>query len=313
MNTGRLGQVLRGLVAVGILVYSGWEVARARAELADTDLVFRWTPAVASAIAGGAGLLTLAGVSAAGARAAGLGRPGPGFVRGWFRVWFQGYFYRYVPGKLFLVVERVRLAERLGVPRTASVMLVVWESLLLLAGAGLVGGLGLLALPPTEGVSAPALGAVAAACLVGSIVLWPALGLLARRFPTVAARLPGLALDVSPRAQLALVLGNAVAWTWLGGSFALLARAMAPGGVPDTALLVTWFVASYVGGQVTSVAPAGLGVREALLVAGLGGVVSPPVALAWAVAHRVVLSAVELVLFGCTLAIRLPEPGPPRS
>lgn len=312
MTRNRLAQVLRGLVAVGILVYGGWEVGRARAEIEATDLAFRWTPAIASAIAGGAGLLTLAGVSAAGARAAGLGRPGPGFVRGWFRVWFQGYFYRYVPGKLFLVVERVRLAERLGVPRAASVMLIVWESLLLLAGAGLVGGVGLLALPPTAGVSAPALAAVAVGCLVGSIVLWPALGLFARRFPAIGARLPGLALDVSPWAQLGLVLGNALAWTWLGASFALCARAMAPGEVPDTALLITWFVASYVGGQVTSVAPAGLGVREALLVAGLAGVVPAPIALAWAIAHRVLLSGVELLLFGCTLRIRLPESEPNR-
>lgn len=307
VTTTRIGQVLRVLVAVGILAFSVLQVVRGSASLDRTALSFHWAPALGSAVAGGAAFLTLALVSAAGARSAGLGTSGRQFWVGWLRVWFQGYFYRYVPGKVFLVVERVRLAERLGVPRSASVMLVVWESLLLLAGAGLVGGLGLLALPPSEVVSARAVAVLAVGCLVGSIGLWPALGWLARRFPAIQERLPGLVLDVSPLAQLGLVLGNGLAWVLLGVSFAECARAVAPGEVPDPALLVTWFVASYVGGQVTSVAPAGLGVREALLVAGLAGVVPAPVALAWAVIHRVVLTGVELLSFGCTLLVRLPE------
>lgn len=294
-----------------ILLFTGWRLTEAWTSLEATDLAFHPLPAIAAALAGAAALVSLALVSAAGARAAKLptAEPQPGFWLGWMRVWFQGYFYRYVPGKLVLVVERVRLGERLGVPKAASVMLVVWESLLLLSGAGLLGGVGLLALPghAEEPVSGAAVVALAVASLVGSIVLWPVLGAVASRVPALRARLPGLVLVVTTPAQVALVVGNAVAWLFLGASFALLCRALSPGDTPDAARLVTWFVASYVGGQLASVTPAGLGVREALLVAGLADVVSAPVAVAWAIAHRILLSGVELILVALSQLIRLPE------
>jgi hypothetical protein len=185
-------------------------------------------------------------------------------------------------------------------------MLVVWESLLLVAGAALVGGVGLLSLP-TRGdqpVSGPAVVGLAIAALLGSVALGPALKLVGR-VPGLRERLPGLALDASPGAQLALVLGNALAWAFLGASFTACARATSAVDVPDAAL-ITWFVASYVGGQVASVTPAGLGIREGLLVAGLAGVVPAPIALAWALAHRIVLSVTELAVVGAGATIRLP-------
>ncbi len=303
----------RWVLAAGILLFSGWRLAEAWSSLEHVDLVFRIGPAVGSALTGAGALLALALVSAAGARAANLpSPPRAGFWLGWMRVWFQGYFYRYIPGKLVLVVERARLGELLGVPRAASVMLVVWESLLLLSGAGVLGSIGLLSMPPREGqpVSGAAVAVLATASLAGSIVLWPALGAVAARFPRVRARLPGIVLTVSPLAQVALVAGNALAWLLLGASFALCCQALSPGSTPDATRLATWFVASYVGGQVASVVPAGLGIREALLVAGLADVVSAPVALAWAVAHRIVLLVVELVMVGLSLLIRLPPTVP---
>jgi hypothetical protein len=309
--TSRSWAWLRAALALGILGYSGWQLASAWSALEPSALSLRPLPAALSGLLGASALLTLALVSGLGARAARLGQPGPRFLLGWLRVWFQGYFYRYAPGKVLLVVERVRLGERLGVPRAASVMLVLWESLLLLAGAGLIGGLGLLMIPRSQEqpVSALSVALLAAACLLASLLLGPLLQILAARVPALGRRLPGAVLEVSPGAQLALVLGNALAWALLGASFALCARALQPdgeGAAPPLALLVVWFVASYVGGQVTSVAPAGLGVREGLLVAGLAGVVPAPVALAWAVAHRIGLSLVELVLVGLSLLVELP-------
>ncbi len=306
----KLGTVLRWGLAAGILAYSAWKLAGAWTSLEPTSLAWRPLPFVGGALVGGAALLTLAVVSGVGLRAADLpvGGPRPGFWAGWMRVWFQGYFYRYVPGKVMLVVERARLGERLGVPRAASVMLVVWESLLLLAGAGLFGGLGLLALPGGDGpLSGALVAALAVASLLGSILLWPILGAVADRVPAIKAKLPGLILAVSPVAQVGLVVGNALAWALLGGSFALVCHALAPDEVPGTALLVVWFVASYVGGQLASVVPAGIGVREGLLVAGLATVAPAPLVLAWAVAHRILLAIVELAILGATMLVRLPE------
>lgn len=305
----KLGTVVRYGLAAAILAYSSWKLADAWTSLEPTALVWRPAPLFGAGLVGGGALVALAVVSLVGLRAADLppGGPAPGFVAGWMRVWFQGYFYRYVPGKVMLVVERARLGEKLGVPKAASVMLVVWESLLLLAGAGLFGGVGLLALPEDGPLSGAVVGAFAGASLLGSIAMWPILGWIADRVPRLKEKLPGLILSVSPVAQAGLVAGNAVAWALLGASFALVCAAMAPGDPPDTAMLVVWFVASYVGGQLASVVPAGIGVREGLLVAGLATVAPAPLVLAWAVAHRILLAVVELLLLGATLLVKLPD------
>ena len=308
MTLPRVWAAVRWALAAWIVGYGGWRLYLAWGGLDAPDLTLRPGPLAGSALAGAAGMVTLALISAAGARAAGLGTGTRAFCIGWLRVWTGAYFYRYVPGKVVLVVERVRLGARLGVPAAASVMLVVWESLLLVSGAALVGGVGLLLLPRTgdQPLSGSAVVGLAVAALLGSLALWPALRWAASRVPALRERLPGLVLEVPPLAQVGLVLGNALAWAFLGASFTCCARALARTEVPD-AVLVTWFVASYVGGQVASVTPAGLGIREGLLVAGLAGVVPAPVALAWAVGHRILLSVVGvLVVVGSGALSRLP-------
>lgn len=304
--------MLRGLLAVGIL---GWCLSGLGDAWSGVDrslLVFEPGGVLLAAGAGAAGLLTLALVSAAGVRAAGLGQQ-PGFWLGWIRVWFVGYFYRYVPGKVMLVVERTRLGATLGVPASTSVLLVVWESLLLLAGAGLAGSFGLLLRSPSaenlvsvSPVSISSVLALTAAALAGTLLLGPTLRTISRRWPELARRLPALLLEVPGPAQLLLVLGNSLAWMFLGLSFSQLAGALSPGEPPPMSSLLTWFIVSYVGGQLASVAPAGLGVREALLVAGLADLASAPLALAWAVAHRILLSTVELILVLGSLLLPLP-------
>ncbi|MSP55441.1 MAG: hypothetical protein EXR69_07555 [Myxococcales bacterium] len=307
---------IRWALAAAILGYSAWQLSTAWGSLQGADLVVRPGLVMAAGGLGALALVCLALVSAVGVRAAGLppGGAPPRFWTRWLRVWFQGYFYRYIPGKLILVVERVRLGELLGVPRAASVMLVVWESLLLMAGAGLLGGGGLLFLPlrGDEPVSGAAVASLAGVSLCGSILLWPVLRVLAARLPSLAARLPGMVLNVAPAAQVGLVGGNALAWGLLGASFALFCTATCPPDVqpPGVAMLVTWFVASYVGGQLASVAPAGLGIREGMIVAGLAGQAPASVALAWALGHRMLLTSVELVLVGLATQISLPAVRP---
>jgi hypothetical protein len=299
---------LRWALTLAILGWCGWQLAGAWSELAGLRVELAPGPAIAAVASGGAALVALAVVSAAGARAARLGSGDSRFWLGWMRVWFQGYFYRYFPGKVALLVERARLARSLGVPHAGSVVLVVWETLLLLAGAGVLAGGALLVLPvgPVSGVAA---GAVSGVALVGSLALGPVLRWVGRTWPALGARLPGLALEVPALAQVALVAGNAVAWALLGASFACVARAL-PAAEAPVGLLVTWFVASYVGGQLAGAVPAGLGVREGLLVAGLAPYAPAHAVLAWAVGHRVVLTVAELILLGLAVWIPLPSADP---
>ncbi|GDX79712.1 hypothetical protein LBMAG42_15230 [Deltaproteobacteria bacterium] len=260
-----------------------------------------------------AALLCLATVSTFGLRASRL-LPTASFPKlwlWWMRVWFPSYFYRYIPGKVMLVAERVRLGARLGIPPATSVLLVVWESGLLVAGSAVFGAVGLLIRPPDGGlVSPPAVVALAAISLVGCLAFPLVLRTMVRWFPALGARIPGLALEVPAAAQLGLILGNAGCWCLLGVSFALTARLFEGGGDVDVASLVIWFVGSYVVGQVSSVTPAGIGVREAVLVAGLAGIAPAPLVLAWAIANRLVLAAVEGTLLLGSLALPFPQSPP---
>lgn len=312
----RLLRLARWLLTAAVVVYCVHTLWRSWTSLDTSTLSFEPGFAVISVLAGGAALLGLAGLSLAGLRVAGLpeGSYPPGLSRMWTRVWLQSYLYRYVPGKVMLLVERARLGARFGIPSATSVVLALWESQLLIAGAGLIAGASLLSRParPDDPVSGLGVSLLAGGALLGSILLWPTLRFVAARVPAIGRRVPGLVLSVPVAAQLGLALGYAGVWLGLGLSFAWCAAAITPGSTPDVGLLVAWFVTSYVGGQVASVTPAGLGVREGLLVAGLAHAAPAPAVLAWAVAHRVGLSVVELVLLGASMRVRLPDPPEPR-
>lgn len=303
--------LLRYAVTLAVLGWCGLQIARSWAAIQDVDLVFQPVTLGLSVLLCAASLLGLGALSWAGLR---LSQAAAAGLVVWVRVWLQSYLYRYVPGKVMLLVERARLGARFGLASATSVVLAVWESQLVIAGAGLLSGAALLSRPaqPGDPVSGPAVTGLALLTLLGSLLLWPALRVLARRLPALHARIPGLVLSVPVTGQLALALGYAAVWAALGLSFSVCASALSPGLTPDTGLMVVWFVTSYVGGQVSSVTPAGLGVREGLLVAGLGAVAPPELVLAWAVAHRILLSATELILLALAQMIRLPA-GPPTA
>lgn len=306
-----LGAVLRFCATIVALGWAGEHLRAAWGSTPMPGLVAgpaQWALALG---AGAAALLLLSSVSAAGVVALGLvPRAGAlAFGLAWTRLWFVSYLYRYIPGKLVLIAERVRMGRAFGIGATPSVLLVVWESGLLLAGAAVFAALGYAGVPlPADAPLTQGQAVLAAVvCLVGLLLFPQELRWAARRFPSLAARLPGLVLEVPVGAQLALVGANAVCWGLLGLCFALTAR-LFDNPAPVSALpLAVWFVVSYVVGQVSSVTPAGLGVREAVLVAALADVAAPPVVLAWAVANRLLLAAVELVLLLLSLTIRLPE------
>lgn len=303
-----MGRALRLMGALLALALLGRSVQMGLQGASFAQLSFRPLPLVQAALAGGGALLILALASALGARAAHGLPPGPRFVAQWGRVWFQSYFFRYVPGKIALVAERVRLGAAFGLSGPASATLVVWESMLLLAAAAVVGSLGFLG--GSAGPSAwasPVQGAVlAGAALLASALLFPTLRWARDRLPKLKAWIPEAGTSAGVGLQLALVALNAGAWAMLGLSFTGVASSLSPVAPTDTLMISAIFVASYAGGQLAQVAPAGLGVREAFLVAALSPLADPGTTLAWAVCHRVLLAIVEFALLGAVQLIPLP-------
>lgn len=223
-----LGAVLRFCATIVALGWAGQHLHAAWGSTPMPGLAAgpgEWALALA---AGGAALLLLSSVSAAGVVALGLvPRAGAlAFGLAWTRLWFVSYLYRYIPGKLVLIAERVRMGRAFGIGATPSVLLVVWESGLLLAGAAVFAALGYAGVPlPADAPLTQGQAVLAAVvCLVGLLLFPYELRWAARRFPWLAARLPGLVLEVPIGAQLALVGANAVCWGLLGLCFALTAR-----------------------------------------------------------------------------------------
>lgn len=233
---------------------------------------------------------------------------GPYDARHWpfyVRIWLQGYFWRYVPGKVLLVVERIRLGEQVGIPRTTSVVLVLWETLLLLAGACVLATGALPFLDPGQDLPAALVLGAAALTIGGTLALPAILRIAASRFGTLRSRLSPELLTIGPLPVLGLVLGYALVWLLLGASFSFTCR-LFEGGQQAGADVALRYVLGYVAGLVLSVTPAGLGVREGLVVAGLAGTFPATTGLAFALASRVLMTAVELALVG--LATRV-QPG----
>ena len=129
----RLYAFARFVLVVAIIGYLGWQVVLGRESLLGLrwdigDLLLSLLAAVmAYQCLPLAWLLLL--------RRAGL--KGSSHLSAYLRVWWQSYLYRYVPGKVMLLVERARLGRALGIPPVAGAALTIVETLLaILAGSG---------------------------------------------------------------------------------------------------------------------------------------------------------------------------------
>ena len=189
-----------------------------------------------------------------------LGRAaGTGLAAG-ARIWFLSNLARYVPGNVWSYVGAVELARR----TTLAVMALTQ---VLSVGVALLAGLPVL-LAERARLGRPALlGAVV-------VVAGAALAALFRRQLLALARrrLPEFdPADLTPSAAtvVLLVIGYAVYWAVTGLAFAALVASIYPLAMADVPLVVAAYAAAYAAGFLALLTPAGLGVREGVLVVAL--------------------------------------------
>lgn len=183
---------------------------------------------------------------------------------------------KYLPGNVGHVIGRSALAIKCGLPASAVATTWVYEVLLLLAtGVGVGVFSATLSQPGMAQLRAhgTTLGWIAVLCVLGLA----AIPLASRAVPRLVARIaPETASSrVAPMqlrpADLALAIAlYACAYLATGLSAAIVSLGLWPDVVPDLALLTAAFSIAWVVGFVTPGAPAGIGIREALLVAMLG-------------------------------------------
>jgi uncharacterized membrane protein YbhN (UPF0104 family) len=109
--------------------------------------------------------------------------------------------------------------------------------------------------------------------------------------------------DVRPGSGIGIAVSGCVMFAAAGLSFHGVVLALAPEGGGTPGLSIAVFTLAWTVGFVTPGAPAGLGIREVLVVAGLSPVIGAPAAVGAAVLHRLVSAVGDVLAFalGCAL------------
>ena len=267
------------VVALGLALRSRW--SEVGDQLADLDVRLL----VASAVIGLVGVGMSAGIWHA--MLHGIGEPLP--LAASLRIFFVGQIGKYVPGAVWPAVTQAALAREHGVAPRASVTAVtlfLWVHLVtagalaiaVLAGAGDLPRWSLAALPALVALLAP-----------------PVLRATSTRVLRLARREP---LRATPDGRhLAVACGWALAmWACYGLHLQALTAAVQQPVAPLRAAGV--FAASWFIGFVLLVAPAGVGLREAAMVALLP--LPAGAALLVALVSRLILTAADTVWAGLT-------------
>ncbi len=282
----RLGPLFM-LVAFLFVAYSAWDLAhkwqRARVSLDLLWAVASVLPLLFGCLAQGRGWIALIERMTA-VRVA----RGPALS-----LYMDSQLARYTPGMVGLPFVRMAGAARLGVPAVTVGSSVGLEMLSWTAVGGGIGFASLFFLPTRSGLLA-LLGAWAVPIVLAfTTIVFALTGVDRARLPAFVVRVlkvPGS----GPLVPLALLLAHALYWSsWAAHGF-LLTRAF--GAAPGIALeSCGLFALATVGGFVALAAPAGVGVREAILSVSLAPALGAAPALAIAVVSRAASLTADLV------------------
>jgi hypothetical protein len=207
-------------------------------------------------------------------------------------VWCTSGLARYTPGSVLMIMVRVAMAEKEGVPKRVCLASIVYELALLSTGATLVGA---------YAVTASSLDHYA---LRWAVLAVPAIALCALH-PRVFTPLANFALSKLGRERLpsalpftrVLFFAGVYALTWVLAGAGLYALIRGIYGTPESVGLLA-FAAPAVGyftAQIAFFSPGGLGAREGGVALVLAAGLPVGAALAVAIALRLVQLGVELV------------------
>jgi hypothetical protein len=229
-------------------------------------------------------------------------------------------FGKYLPGNVAQHIGRIALARGANVQLPAAVFSVAYELLLALVASAHIGALTLLWSPPaallTWGITEYRLPLLAAVTVFAVAALW-----LAPRFAVLLGRLRGgqrseeesglTRLHLDPTTVVACYALYAASFVMIGAGLWLVAHTLVDptSQVPGVLFFVGAFASSWILGFVAPGAPAGLGIREALLSAWLSGVMAPVDVVLVVVTLRIATTLGDLLNFALGSVFMLGRPG----
>jgi hypothetical protein len=224
------------------------------------------------------------------------------------RIWSISSLGKYIPGKVWAIAGMAVMAEKEGVSGAAATGSAIIMQLLSLA-TGTVLAIALLGTTMLAQFPGGSLGAIALAifALLGAISL--ASPSVTRRIGFVVGR-PDAVQPVDPNSLAGSIFANLIAWSGYGLAFQLLAAGTVPSANISWATATGAFAASYIGGYLMLFAPAGVGIREGLLIFMLKDTIGLGPATALAAASRITLTINEL---GIAVPFLLRWVGKPRD
>jgi uncharacterized membrane protein YbhN (UPF0104 family) len=212
-------------------------------------------------------------------------------------VFFTSQLGKYIPGGIWPVVASARLGRAYGLTAIRSVVSMT-VALLLSLTVGTVFAISALFLIPVLASQYSLL--IIALLVVGLIAL----------SPPVLNRLIRLGLKILRRDGQLPELGSAaftraIGWSllsWLCFGLALFSLISAESAVTWSALLggISGYALSWIAGFVAILVPAGVGVREAVLVLVLGGTLAGPTIFGIALVHRIFMTLGDIVMLAFT-------------
>jgi hypothetical protein len=218
--------------------------------------------------------------------------------------WGQPMLARYVPGSVLYVLGRVLLSERLGVPRRTTVASIAYEQAICATSAVIFGAYFFITHPDLEGKPlrfAFLLLIPAAIALLHPKVFGPLADRLLRAF----GREP-LPAVISMRGIAGLLVFYLLNWVVMAIGTYCVARSVSDVSIDELLTVGSAQALGYVAALATLVAPAGLGIRDAVFAWAVKGAVpggSFAVGSLIAIAVRGVLTVVEVMFAAAVTAL----------
>jgi hypothetical protein len=218
--------------------------------------------------------------------------------------WGQPLLARYVPGSVLYVLGRVLLSERLGVPRRTTVASIAYEQAISATSAVIFGAYFFINHPDLEGRPlrfAFLLLIPAAIALLHPRVFGPLADRLLRAF----GREP-LPAVISMRGIVGLLGFYLLNWVVMAIGTYCVARSVSDVSIDEVLTVGSAQALGYVAALATLVAPAGLGIRDAVFAWAVKGAVpggSFAVGSLIAIAVRGVLTVVEVMFAAAVTAL----------